>query len=302
MTVCVVGSINLDVVSEVEHLPAPGETVPARAVRQNVGGKGANQAVAAARAGAEVVLVAKIGADDAGRMLRAGVGRYGVGAAEVRPVDAARSGTAFITVDTAGENIIVVDPGANDLWPSGLGSGPLTEVVRSSVLVLQHEIPREVVREAALAGAGRVVLNAAPARPLLRDVLAVCDPLVVNEAELAVVAGESSIEAGLAALLGRGVPSIVVTLGSAGARWVSGDLGADGAGAGLAAAPVTEVVDTTGAGDCFAGVLAARLAGGSTLAEAVPWAVAAASLSVRRRGTHEAYPSLAEIRAVMTGA
>src|SRR5690242_6873477 len=116
--VVVVGSVNLDVVCEVERLPSAGETLAARDVRENVGGKGANQAVAASKAGAQVALVARVGSDDVGGRLRAGVAAHGVDVSRVESVADERSGTAFVTVDGSGENTIVVDPGANGVWPA----------------------------------------------------------------------------------------------------------------------------------------------------------------------------------------
>lgn len=323
--VTVVGSVNLDVVCEVERLPATGETLAARTVRENVGGKGANQAVAAALAGATVTLVARVGADDVGERLRAGVARYGVDVAGVERVPGVRSGTAFITVDAAGENTIVIDPAANAAWPADpttLDAVARAAVSGAHVVALQQEVPPEVVRavvaaasaRAAGAPAARVVLNAAPVRPVDDDVLRRCDPLVVNEPELVAVSGAAEVGEGLDVLLRRGAPSVVVTLGGRGARWVASATSRDGAGSGSVAAPAVDAVDSTGAGDAFVGVLAARLAehapgGGSpgggaqdgdSLAAAVRWAVTAASLSVRRPGTLDSYPTHAAVQAALT--
>lgn len=288
--VVVLGSINLDIVCEVMRLPAPGETLEARAVRENVGGKGANQAVAAARVGASVTLVARIGSDDAGHRMRAELGERGLDMSLVRVVDGVRSGTAFITVDALGENTIVIDAGANAAWAEGLAHDA-SALRDAELVVLQHEVPAEVVREAAQLTTGRLVLNAAPARAVAADVLARCDPLVVNESELTLVSGQADVDAGLATLLARGAPSVVVTLGSSGARWVSGPTSVDGEGRGEVGAPSVPVVDTTGAGDAFVGVLATRLTDGAGLADAVRWGVAAASLSVGIAGTHAAFPN-----------
>ena len=290
-TVVVLGSVNRDVVAEVARLPRPGETLTATAVRTQAGGKGANQAVAARRCGAEVTLVARTGSDEAGGFLRAALAGEDLALDRVRTVPGVASGTAWITTGQ-GENVIVLDRGANHAWPGGVG--PDLDAVRGAdVLVLQLEVPADVVREAALAATGRVVLNAAPSAPVPAEVLAVCDPLVVNEHELRDLGGTADVTAGVAALLAAGVRSVLVTLGPAGAVWAA----ADGR-RGSVPAPAVEVVDSTGAGDALAGALAARLAAGDGLADAVPWAVAAASLSVQRAGTHDSYPRAAEVAAV----
>jgi ribokinase len=299
-TVCVVGSINLDTVFEVERLPRTGETLAASAVRQNVGGKGANQAVAASRAGAVVALVARIGADDAGRRMRDEVARFSVEVTGIRQTERATSGSAFITVDDAGENMIVIDAGANGDWADLLGPD-LDAVATAALVVLQHEVPAAIVEAAAVAAIGRVILNAAPARLLDDTVLRRCDPLVVNETELALVSGAAGVDEGLRLLIGRGARSVVVTLGSRGARWVASASSLDGEGSGDVTARVVRVVDSTGAGDALVGMLAARLAAGATLAESLRWAVAAATLSVQARGTHSSYPSLLDVAAELDG-
>ncbi|GAB7192543.1 ribokinase [Kineococcus sp. NUM-3379] len=292
--VVVLGSVNRDVVAEVPRLPRPGETLTAAVVRLQAGGKGANQAVAAHRCGADVALLARTGEDEAGVFLREALARAGLGLARVRAVPGVASGTAYITT-ARGENVIVLDRGANHAWPGGVG--PDLDAVRdAAVLVLQLEVPGSLVREAALAARGRVVLNAAPSAPVPPEVLAVCDPLVVNEHELRDVSGEDDVAAGTAAVLAAGARSVLVTLGAAGAAWAT----ADGR-RGSAPAPRVDVVDSTGAGDAAVGALAARLARGEDLARAVPWAVAAASLSVRRPGTHDSYPDAAAVGAALAG-
>lgn len=183
MTVVVVGSVNRDLVCEVERLPGPGETVLARAVRANLGGKGSNQAVAAARAGGHVEFVARIGVDSEAErtMLR----EFGIGVEAVREVAGARTGTAYISV-AGGENQIVVDPGANFCWEprNELDELPETDLLRSATLVVaQCEIPIPTIRWAAH-HAHRLLLNAAPSTVLPHEVLLRCDPLVVNESEL----------------------------------------------------------------------------------------------------------------------
>lgn len=311
--VVVLGSVNLDVVTEVEMFPAPGETVIARGTRRNVGGKGANQAVAAHRLGAAVTLVARIGDDSGSVWLRDGLAATGLDVSAVRPVAGQPAGTAYIAV-TGGENTIIVDAGANHAWPDGLGADA-DIVVAADVLVLQHEVPGAVNELAVTAARGRVVLNAAPTRPVPPELLARCDPLVVNAHELAdqlgdpvgagvlaaAVAGTdrdalvAAVLAGMGRLLDAGARGVVTTLGPRGAVWAT----ADGGSGSVPAVPV-EAVDSTGAGDCFVGALAGELARGVDLGDAVRWAAAAASASVRAPGTHASYPHRAAAQALLT--
>lgn len=285
----VVGSVNLDVVAELSHFPTPGETLVAARVRRNIGGKGANQAVALCVAGAEVALVGRVGEDPAADLLLDGLRGQGVDTRHLRRVRGIESGTAYISV-AGGENTIVLDSGANHRW--GRLGDEEAEVVRSTaVVVCQQEVPEQVNVWAAEHTRGRFVLNAAPAHPVADDLLARCDPLVVNEHELGVLAGVavSTPRDALAAhrvLLGRGARSLVTTLGSQGAVWTSP------AQSGHQPATSTGVVDTTGAGDVFVGQLAVTLTADPDLARAVAWATAAAGLSVQQPGTHDSYPEL----------
>lgn len=299
--VVVLGSVNLDVVTEVDAFPTPGETIIARATRRNVGGKGANQAVAAHLLGADVTLVARVGDDPNSEWLRAGLGDTGLDVTCVRPVPGQVAGTAYIAV-AAGENTIIVDAGANHCWPNGLGDDHAT-VAAADVLVLQHEVPPSVNELAVEATRARVVLNAAPGRPVPTDLLVRCDPLVVNAHELAdqlAVPGFGAAEVpvdvvlgGMADLLRRGAPSVVTTLGARGAVWTAGTR------SGLVDAVPVEPVDSTGAGDSFVGALAGELADGVGLPDAVRWAVGASSASVRVPGTHASYPDRAAVRALL---
>ena len=290
--VVVVGSINHDLVCEVERIPSPGETVFATRTRSQAGGKGANQAVAAARAGAAVALIGRIGEDEAGSMMLTALRSAGVATGGVHVVDGARTGTAYITV-SAGENTIVVDRGANWQWSQGLGDAEAS-VRSAAVVVAQMEVPDEVIRLAARAGGRRFVLNAAPGRPVPMEVLSHCDPLVVNEHELALLTGGSAANPAEAMVLQRnllsmGARSVVTTLGAAGAVWTNGQTD------GHVPAPRIQLVDSTGAGDAFVGILASALASGADLPAVVRRAVAGAALSVQRVGTHDSYPSAAEI-------
>jgi ribokinase len=255
--VVVVGSINADVVLRVPRLPGAGETVLAREQAGYPGGKGANQAVAAARLGATVAFVGCVGEDDAGRAMCANLRAAGVDTRHVRATDRAPTGAAYISVDEHGENAIVVVPGAN----GELGAADIAaagEVIAgAAIAVTQLEIPDSAVA-AVVGSARRVLLNAAPARSVPRALLARVDVLVVNESEAALVPPDF-----------RG--ALVRTLGAGGASWH-----ADGEH-GVVRAPRVEVVDTTGAGDAFVGALAATLAGGASLAAAVGSAVTVAS-------------------------
>jgi ribokinase len=291
-SVVVVGSINHDLVCEVERIPSPGETVFATRTRSQAGGKGANQVVAAARAGANVALVGNIGDDEIGPVMLAALRSAGVAVAGVTTVEGARTGTAYITVG-AGQNTIVVDRGANWRWPHGLAHAEAT-VRLATVVVAQMEVPDEIIRLAARASGSRFVLNAAPARPVPTDVLPDCDPLVVNEHELALLGGGTASDPRVAIALQRnllqmGARSVVTTLGAAGAVWAYGHTD------GHAPAPRIQPSDSTGAGDAFVGILATSLASGAELPTAVRRAVVGAALSVQRPGTHDSYPTAAEI-------
>jgi ribokinase len=263
--IAVVGSVNLDIVVEVERHPAPGETVAGGDAAELHGGKGANQAVAAARAGSEVSFVGRVGDDAAGRMLREGLIAEGVNVAHLRTDIAAPSGRALIAVDPHGENTIVVSPGAN----ARVGAADVddaSDVLRdAAVTLVQHEIPAAAVVAAAREAGGTFVCNPAPARELVAGI----DVLVPNERELAALGGDPEA---------LGIDAVVVTLGARGALVVAGGRREE------IPAPSVDAVDTTGAGDVFCGVLAHALAGGAELVEAARDAVTAASESVARKG------------------
>lgn len=293
--VVVVGSANLDVVLSVPEIPRPGQTVLAVGRSLGPGGKGANQAVAAARTGARTALVAALGDDDGGALLRGALAAAGVDLAALRTTGLP-TGTAHVVVDAAGENAIVVDLGANaalvDLAPDELA------LVRDArVLLCQLEVPVATVVAAGTAARGLRVLNAAPAQdlpPALTDVL---DVLVVNEQEALAVSGARTAQEAVAVLLRR-VPEVVVTLGPAGAL-VAGRAGGSTRVPGV---PAREVVDTTGAGDVFCGAFAAARAAGEEPLPAARLACAAASLSVERPGAGTSAPALVEARARLASA
>lgn len=290
--VVVVGSANMDLVATAPALPRPGETVLGRDFTTVPGGKGANQAIAAARAGAECAFLGAIGSDSFGVTLKARLTASGVDTTHLRVVYGA-SGVAVIMVDGAGENAIVVTPGANGAF-TGLGSDEIAAIEAADVLVAQLEIPLATVTEAARAAraAGtRVVLNAAPAQPLPAELLAAVDLLVVNEVEAEALIGSAVGRArdNPQVLLAQ-VPRVVLTLGAEGAWY--GDR--DGVGE-LIAAPVVRSVDSTAAGDAFTGALAVAWAEGRPIVDAVRWACAAGAACVRRLGASNSLPQRHEI-------
>ncbi|PGH43125.1 ribokinase [Micromonospora sediminicola] len=292
--IAVVGSANMDLVGTAAALPRPGETVLGSEFVMLPGGKGANQAVAAVRAGASCVFLGAIGSDAFGVTLRARMTAAGVDTGHLR-VMYGPSGVALVMVGGAGENAILVTPGANEAFTAPT-EDELTAVREADVLVAQLEVPVETVTEAALAAraAGtRVVLNAAPARPLPADLLAATDLLVVNEPEAQALTGRGRDAP--AALLDL-VPRAVLTLGGDGAWYVDRDRPA----VHVPAVPV-EVVDSTAAGDAFTAALAVAWGEGRDLVEAVRWAAAAGAACVRKLGASVALPHRAEIDALFAG-
>ncbi|MCF4138415.1 ribokinase [Streptomyces sp. Tue 6430] len=308
----VVGSANADLVIGVERRPAAGETVLGSDLAVHPGGKGANQAVAAARLGARTALLARLGDDAYGRLLLDSQRAAGVDTAGVL-VGGAPTGIALITVDPSGDNSIVVSPGANGrLTPDDVRAA--AGLVRASrVVSAQLEIPLETVVEVVrnLAPGSRFVLNPSPPRPLPDEVLAACDPLIVNEHEAKVIlgaAGAGTATAGEAAaeqtaagdrpeewarlLLAKGPKSVVVTLGPQGALVASAE------GVERVAAVKVDAVDTTGAGDSFTAALAWKLGAGSSLAEAAAYAARVGAVAVTRRGAQESFPTAAEVTAL----
>lgn len=270
--VLVVGSLNEDVVVAVQRRPDGGETVLGGDVTRAYGGKGGNQAIAAALAGASTAMVAAVGDDDTGGAYQQRLTAFGVVADGVVLRSGVPTGTAIIIVDADGENSIVVSPGANSrLTVDDLG--PVDELGDGDVLLVQMEVDPSVVadavRRAARAGA-RVVINVAPYAGLPADVLDAADPVVVNEHEY-----ELLLAAGLRPR------SVLVTLGARGSRW--GDV--------LVPAEPAQVVDTTGAGDAYCGALAAALAAGLDREAAMLTATRAAAAAVTRVGAQPAVPA-----------
>jgi ribokinase len=296
-SVCVVASINVDLVATVPHLPRPGETVGDGRFAVHEGGKGANQAVAAARAGARVELIGAVGGDEHGRHARAALERDGIGLDRLR-VDAAQpTGVALIAVGPRGENQIAVAPGANANL--SLGEADLAVIAAADVVLVTHEVPAGVVIDslrAAHDASVRAILNPAPARPLSAELLHLGPILTPNEHELIVAIGNDVTEIALDELASRNAGPVIVTQGAAGALLADGSRRERFPGF----APPA-VVDSTGAGDTFNGVLAAWIAGGAALPDAIRAANAAAAVSIGAAGAREGMPTREAIEAFLDG-
>ncbi|KMS81949.1 ribokinase [Streptomyces leeuwenhoekii] len=290
--IVVLGSTNMDLVAYVEKAPQRGETVTGREFRTIPGGKGANQAIAAARAGGAVSMIGAVGNDAFGSRLRSCLETSGVDTGHLRTTEGP-SGTAHIVVDDEGGNAIVVVPGANGTVDHLL-PGDESLIASAGSLLLQLEIPLAAVvagARAARAHGVRTILTPAPARPLPPDLLDATDLLLPNEHEAAALTGLTDPGQAAAALLER-VPEVVVTLGAAGSLYA-----ARGAEPLTVPAPRVTAVDSTGAGDTFAGALAVALGEGRPVRAALEWAAAAASLSVQRPGASASMPHRSEIEA-----
>lgn len=290
--VVVLGSLNTDIFARVERHPLPGETLIGAGGQTRAGGKGANQAAAAALSGASVVMIGAVGSDAHARTALEGLTRAGADLSGVRVVDGP-TGIALITVSADGENSIIVIPGAN----GEVGEPELARIAdldAADVLVLQGEVPVTVAaaaaRQAASLGA-RVMVNLAPVVPYPADVLQLADPLVVNEHEgagaLALLSPGAPVPSSpsslVQALLDVGVRSVVMTLGSAGALVAAPSIT-------TVPAVTVEAVDTTGAGDAFAGVLAGGLVAGLSMPDAATAANRFAAEAVQHEGAQDSYP------------
>lgn len=298
--IVVVGSSNTDMVVKAEQIPAPGETVLGGEFMTAGGGKGANQAVAAARLGADVTFVARVGRDQFGDSAVDGFEKEGIRTEFVTRDEDARSGVALICVDRHGENAIVVAPGANSRLTPEHVRGAVEAIRQADVLLLQLEIPVDSVLAAAemakQAGA-TVILNPAPARDIPDSLLEMVDVITPNETEAAMLAGLASTGGMPPGDIGRRLAAksacdVVLTLGAKGAEVISKDE------AYLLDAVKVEPVDTTGAGDSFNGALAVALAEGKGLSEAVKFAIKAAAITVTRVGAQPSLPTRAEVEAM----
>ncbi|MER5669168.1 ribokinase [Streptomyces mirabilis] len=290
--IAVLGSTNMDLVAYVAKAPQRGETVTGREFRTIPGGKGANQAVAAAHAGSDVSMIGAVGADAFGSQLRTTLEHSGVDTDHLRTTEGP-SGTAHIVVDDEGGNAIVVVPGAN-ATVDHLAPGDEALIAGADALLLQLEIPLAAVlagAEAARRHGVRTVLTPSPVQSLPPELLASIDLLVPNEHEAAALTGVTDPRDAAVALLDQ-VPEVVVTLGAAGSLYA-----ARGAEPLAVPAPRVTAVDSTGAGDTFVGTLAVALAEGRPMRAALAWASTAASLSVQRAGASSSMPYRSEIDA-----
>lgn len=302
--IVVIGSLNMDLVVRVARMPQPGETVPGRDFQTIPGGKGANQAVAAALLGGSVAMVGRVGNDAFGSELINNLRRQGVDISHVQLEDDAATGTAMIMVDEMGQNSIVVAAGANGRLAREDVDGLERLLSQAKYLLLQFEVPLDTVQyatEKAQSHGVKVVLNPAPARPVPPQFLSRVDYVIPNESEASLLSGVqvhdlASAEEAARRLQGYGVPVVILTLGEKGALLVTGEK--------VCHVPAhrVEAVDTTAAGDAFIGGLAMALVQGYPLEEAVRYATCAGTLAVTRFGAQTSLPSAKEVQALYSKA
>jgi len=304
--IVVVGSLNMDVVIGVQRHPRPGETVLGGDYATYPGGKGANQAVAAARTAAqdrEVIMLGRVGNDDFGRVLKTNLAECSVNISLLEATDSP-SGVALITVDAQGQNMIVVSPGANGkLLPEHL---PADLLKHAAVVLLQLEIPLQTVQSVTETAADKgvpIILNPAPAQPLSDQLLRKVSYLIVNESEAAELSGvavgsgededkeqvKEQARAAALRLRQRGVETVIVTLGAAGSIWSSSET------VGFQPAFEVDAVDTTAAGDAYCGAFTAAVAEGVALPQAIRFAAAAGALACTAKGAQPSLPARAQI-------
>lgn len=290
MSLCVVGSINADLTVNVGRHPTPGETLMGSGGGITAGGKGANQAVAAAKLGTSVVLVGAVGADANAEPAIALLRDAGVDLAHVEDVDDV-TGLAVITVAAGGENTVLVVPGANALVGAELVQRHAAAIEAAELVLLQGEIPADGFARAVELARGRVVVNLAPVVDVPREALLRADPLMANEHEAGLILqqlgldGAGTPEELARRLLDAGFASVVLTLGSAGAL-----VAAEGELTHIES-PNVDAVDTVGAGDAFAGAFCHRLLAGDSMVDAARFACRVGAFSVTRPGAQPSYPS-----------
>jgi ribokinase len=300
--VTVIGSLNMDLVIRAPRIPQPGETIIGSQFRNVPGGKGANQAVAAARLGAQVSMVGRVGRDGFGEVLLENLASDGIDHTHVTRDPEAASGVALIVVDDAGQNSIVVASGANGRLSPDDVEAARAAIAGADVVLMQLESPLETVSRAAEIARAHgvpVVLNPAPARPLPSPLLSLVDVLIPNESETALLAGmpvddQAQAEAAAAALLELGVGTVILTLGERGA------LLARTSGATHVPAFQVHPVDTTAAGDAFVGAFAVGLAKGKPLEEAVRWGNAAGALATTQMGAQPSLPTRGALEGLLS--
>ena len=294
--VAVVGSLNIDLVIGLERMPDSGETVFGSSLERHAGGKGLNQAVAAARLESEVHMIGAVGDDGSGDWLVDVLRREGMDASGISTVSGT-SGAAIIEVDASGQNRIIVIPGANDLLDADTVATHLEGLRAVDVVLTQGEVPIETMIAAAHTGkkiGAQVIVNPAPAREYPKELLKNVDVLVPNEHEAFEMTGMSAdnmVDAVEAAqsLQDLGPSCVIITRGEKGAVWTSPD------GTGQTAAFKVNAVDTVAAGDAFCGGLASGIARGLSMAEALRWGSAAGALAATGRGAVPSLPSLAQV-------
>ncbi|MFE0755444.1 PfkB family carbohydrate kinase [Inquilinus sp. NPDC058860] len=295
MTIHVVGNACLDTLYRLERFPEPGETIVADGMAEDLGGKGLNQAVAAARAGARVCLFAAIGSDRPGEAVAERLAAEGIDAAGLVRLDCPTD-RSMIQVDAAGENTIVSVTGCADRFAPPQGTDLDGALQAGDLLLMQGNLRIAAVRDCFTLARGRgigTVLNPSPIRDSYASVLPLTDLLVVNRGEACRLGGDPDPHRAAQTLLRRGVPMVVVTLGAAGASVLTAEGRQDHP------APTVAAIDTAGAGDLLCGVLAGLLDLGETVETALPAAIRAAAIGVTRPGVLSSFPNRAEIEAIL---
>jgi len=300
--ISVVGSCNMDIYATTEHLPEPGETVIGHSYIMTMGGKGANQAVAAGKLGGDVTMIGRVGCDAFGRQMLDTLDSYGIHTAHIHCDDGAGSGMALIVVDRRPENVIVVIPGTNmRITPQDVLAAE-AEIKQSSVLLMQLEIPLDAIEAAiqvARLGNCLCILNPAPARQLPEVILQNIDLLTPNQNEARLLSGipADTIEGARKAgerLLEMGVPAVIITLGASGCLLVNKEGSLH-----IPAFSIPDAIDPSGAGDAFMGGLAIALAEGKSLEQAARFGNASGALSTRKQGAMPAMVTRQELDAFL---
>ena len=298
-SIVVVGSSNIDLIAKLSHLPKPGETVGDGEYSQAHGGKGANQAVAAARDGAEVSFISSLGDDDFGHQMISSFKQYGINTDYVKQTSGVATGTAFIWVDAKGENSIAVAPGANNLLTPDYVDECRMVISGADLVLLQLENPMDTVAyviDLCASLGKKVILNAAPAKKIDRKYIKPLHSLIVNETEAAIISGieisnQAHVEEAAKAMLGMGTESVIITLGAKGAFYMTKR------GSKYVDTYTVQPIDTTGAGDVFCGVISSQIIKNKKLENAVKYANAAAALSTTTAGAQPSIPMQADTKA-----